>query len=937
MTGGMAQLVGRQAELAAITRVIDPGSQSLSGVLLEGDPGIGKTSLWKAGQAAAISRGYRVLSAAPSESEVRLPYAVLADLLDSVSHEALMSLPVPLRKALEIALLRAPADEGPTEQLAVSSAFLRLLRYLAADGLLLLAIDDLQWVDRPSNRVLTFALRRLEGEPIAVLAAARVPWPVELPQDLRQAIGDGRIERVPVDPLSFDAIDDLLLSRLPTALRRPELDQVYAVSGGNPFFALEIGRFLLERPKRALGEPLLVPGSLADAVRLRITKLPARTRDLLVAVAALSHPTEALLRAVDAGSASALEPAIQAQVLERSGGQLRFTHPLLAAAVYGLAEVPTRRKWHARLAQTISEPEELAHHLALAAMGPNAAVAASLDRAALTANARGAPDAAAEFAEQACQVTPPGQLREIQQRTIAAAEYRLRAGDAPGARSLLEGLLRSVSAHDQPAAALRLLGNIAFSEAGLVEAERLLNAALANARSDERMQAVIERDLIRVLNQQYEVEAAERHCSRLSDIAERLNDPELIAVAVRMRANILRQSGRRIQPQARELAVALADGQASLASDSSPGVLHPLFDWGVLLKWSDDFGRARTLFKRVLALGEERDESLQAPALFHLAELEAWAGDWLLAAVYAEECRKAVIHSGQRAYARLWLVANAWLELYQGHLDSARTAAREALAISRQVGDGPYQGRALAVLGSVEYVAGDPAAANHFFDELRRLFAGPGRTYVGIIRSDGDEVETLLALGRVPEAEAIAARISQQGQELGDPWPLAVGARCRALMAAAVGDIPSALSAFEASRVEHERLLMPLELGRTLLAHGTVLRRAKQKRAARESLEEALAIFNRLGAALWAARTEGELTRVSSGQPAQHALTPTEARVAALVARGRTNREVAQELFMSVKTVEANLSRIYDKLSVRSRSELAARMARPADASAGHS
>src|ERR1700680_88933 len=130
----MAELVGRKAELAAIARVIDSGSRSLSGVLLEGDAGIGKTSLLKAGLATAMARGSRVLSAAPSESEVRLPYAVLADLLDSVSREAFMSLPVPLRKALEIALLRAPADEGPTEQLAVSSAFLRLLRYLAADG-----------------------------------------------------------------------------------------------------------------------------------------------------------------------------------------------------------------------------------------------------------------------------------------------------------------------------------------------------------------------------------------------------------------------------------------------------------------------------------------------------------------------------------------------------------------------------------------------------------------------------------------------------------------------------------------------------------------------------------------------------------------------------------------------------------------------------------
>jgi len=931
----MAELVGRHAELAAITRVIESGAHSLSGLILEGDPGVGKTSLWKAGQTAANARGYRVLSAAPSESEVRLPYAVLADLLDSVPHDALESLPIPLRKALEVALLRAPAGEGPTAQLAVSNAFLRLLRYLTAAGPpLLLAIDDLQWVDGPSNRVLAFALRRLDGGQLAVLVTARVPWPANSAKDLRKAIGDDHFERVPVDPLSLEAIDDLLLSRLPRALRRPELDQVYAVSGGNPFFALEIGRLLLEQPKRSPGEPLPVPGNLADAVRLRVTKLPRSTQDLLIAVAALSHPTEALLRAVDSGADSALEPAIQAEVLERSGRQLRFTHPLLSAAVYGLADVPTRRKWHGRLAESINDPEERARHLALAATGPDAAVAAALDRAALSANRRGAPDAAAEFSEQACYVTPPGDLSQIEARTISAANYRLRAGDSPGARSLLEGLLRSASAHGQPAGALRLLGNIAFSEAELPEAERLLNAALANASDDEKMQGLIERDLIRVLNQRYEVNDAERHLARLSEIAERLNDSELRTLAVRMRANIDRQSGHRIQPEARELAVALADGRASLASDDSPGVMHPLFDWGVLLKWSDDFSRARTLFKQVLTLSEERDESLKAPALFHLSELESWAGDWLLAAVYAEECRKAVIHSGQKAYSRLWLVATALLDLYYGRLDAARTAAREALAISRQVGDGPYQARSLALLGSVEYAAGDPAAANPFFDQLNRLFGIHGRTYVGIIRSEGDDVETLLALGRVSEARAITERVSEKGRELGDPWPLAVGARCRAMMAATAGDIPLALSTFEEALAEHERLPMPLERARTLLALGTVLRRAKHKRAARESLEEALAVFNRLGAAIWSERTEGELARVSSRRTAKNALTPTEARVAALVARGRTNREVAQELFMSVKTVEANLSRIYDKLAVRSRSELAAQMG-PAEALAG--
>jgi DNA-binding CsgD family transcriptional regulator len=288
--------------------------------------------------------------------------------------------------------------------------------------------------------------------------------------------------------------------------------------------------------------------------------------------------------------------------------------------------------------------------------------------------------------------------------------------------------------------------------------------------------------------------------------------------------------------------------------------------------------------------------------------------------VYVHECENSVIHSGHHSYARLPLNAKALLHCYRGEFDAARAAAEEALAISTNIGDEPYCRRALATLGSTELAAGDAAAADRYFDRLRAR--GEHRRYAGVVRCEGDEVEALLAIDRLTDAEAVAARIS--GWD--DPWPRAVGARIRGLLAAARGDVEASMREFDQALAAHDSLAMPLERARMLLAHGAMLRRAKQKRAARERLEEALEIFNSLGAAAWIQRAESELSRIAPAPAGVSSLTPTEARVAELVAGGRTNKEVAAELFLSVKTVEANLSRVYAKLSVRSRTELAARL-----------
>jgi DNA-binding CsgD family transcriptional regulator/exonuclease VII small subunit len=218
-----------------------------------------------------------------------------------------------------------------------------------------------------------------------------------------------------------------------------------------------------------------------------------------------------------------------------------------------------------------------------------------------------------------------------------------------------------------------------------------------------------------------------------------------------------------------------------------------------------------------------------------------------------------------------------------------------------------------------------------FLDEL-------GSPEPGIIPCLPDAIEALVSLRRLEEAEALLERLERQGRALDRPWAIATAARGRGLLIAARGDLPRARSALEQALVEHRRVPQPFELARTLLVKGKVERRAKQKRAARLTLEQALGLFQTLGAPLWAQRARDDLARVGGATPRSSELTPTEQRIAEL--EGKKNREVAEALFISVKTVEANLSRIFHKLGVRARTELTRRIAtthsrQPTSTSAG--
>jgi predicted ATPase len=428
MGGPVEGILGREAEIAEITRFIESTPDGPSALILGGAAGIGKTTLWNAGVALAVETGHQVLACRAAESEARLSYAALGDLLEV----ELPELPGPQRRALDAALLRAEVEGSPPDQRAVSLATLGVLRALATSGPVIVAIDDVQWLDAASVRVLSFAARRLRDDQIRILVAIRAGFGGD-PLGLSRMTGSG-VHRLRVGPFGEETMIRLLRDRIGDELAHPILRRLHGVSHGNPFFALEIARALSTQAVRPEpGEPLPVPEDLQELLRARLAALPSDAADALLVVAAATRPTVDLVlgaaRHRDRASAG-IGKAEEAEIVERAGERIDFTHPLLGSTVYAAASPETRRGLHRRLAELVLDPEERARHLALAAGGPDPDVAGALESAARHAAARGAPDAAAELAELARKVTPPEDAAGIQRRGVDAAVYHFDAGDA---------------------------------------------------------------------------------------------------------------------------------------------------------------------------------------------------------------------------------------------------------------------------------------------------------------------------------------------------------------------------------------------------------------------------------------------------------------------------------------------------------------------------
>jgi DNA-binding CsgD family transcriptional regulator len=913
----MAQpvVVGRDDELSQIESFLDAG-EALQACLIEGEAGIGKTTLWRAAVQAAEERGFRILAAQPGEREETLAFAALGDLLRD-AEDALEDLPLPQQRALRVALLLEDPGRRPPDQRAVAAALLGILRRLAEAAPLAVAVDDLQWLDRSTEAALEFAARRLRGARVAFLLSRRK----DAPAGLERVFQGGEVLRIELGPLSFGALHRLLVERLGVVLARPLLRRVHEAAAGNPFFALEIARALELRDEAVHpGRPLPPPERLRELVAERVAALPAATGEALAAAAAVRLPTVALVSAaLGADAAERLRAAVEAGVVELPDGGVRFVHPLFASAAYEAAEASARRELHHRLAEAVEEPEERARHLALAAEAPSAETAAALEAAARVVRNRGAPGAAAELSELAVRLTPPDDAAAARRRSVTAAEHLLEAGDAARARALLETVVASCPPGPERADVLSRLAWVLSDSESARRAGELHSRALAEVE-DPLVEAAIERGLGWSLHMQRDLFAAEQHMRRAVELAEAVGDPAALALALADLAFVEALRGRDAGTRMAR-ALELEHRAPGLQFYSRPSWLASL-----LLAYEGRVHEARDRLLRLLDEVAELGEESAAPFVLNwLARVECFAGEQDRAWRYAEETYQSALETGQDGERAFAASTRALIGGRLGRVEEARTAAEEALRHAERIGLCGAEFEARAALGALELSLDAPNEALQWLGTLHDEVVDAGFGDPAVFRFDADAAEALLATGDLEGAERLAAYLTERGEVLGRSWAVATAARCRALVAAARGRPEQALREILLALEHHRSLPEPYERARTLLACGIIARRARRKRDARRALEEAAAVFADLGADRWGERTQRELARLGGRAPAADDLTPAERRVAELVAEGLRNREVAERLFLTEKTVEFHLRNVFRKLGIRSRAELARR------------
>lgn len=918
MAVGVQRLVGREEEFAALLGLLEAPDKLPAVAAVAGEAGIGKTTVWLAAVEAAEERGYLVLSCRPAEAEAGFSFVGLADLIGRVVPDVLPQLPRPQRRALEAALALAESDDSRTDERVVALAFLSTLRTLAEGKRVMLAVDDVQWLDAPSLAMLRFALARLEDETVATFLTARD----KVPRWLRRGVSEQRLYTIELGPLSVGALHELLRTRIETVLPRPMLLRIWKTSGGNPFFALELARALERRD--GIVDPsdeLPVPASLDELVHERLEGLSAGALEVARVVAALAEPRLRLVETAAGRRAQVgLADALGARILEIDGERLRFTHPLLRSAVSSRATPAQRRSLHARLAEVAPGAEERARHLALATVQPSREIGSVLEDAARAAHARGASAAAAELADHALRLTPAADVGASRRRVLMAAARHHESGDNGRAIALLEQARAATPRGVEHAAVLVHLAPVQAEGVGLREAISLYEEALAEAEGDDALEATIHLKLADVMRYTDSADRGLAHAELAVHAASRVGDDRLRCLALAEFGALHFNTGRGIPREEMEQALAL---ERSLPE-------WPLADaatwiFGHQLVWSGELERARRLLHEWLEAVKTRDDPEQASPLWYLSILEWRAGNWELAARCAAESLALREQVGRDSPPARW--PNGIIAAHRGEVEAARAHAERALAGAEAADNRVAQSGQHWVLGFLELSLGDAAAALEHLrpaHEIRDAFLLEPGMRVEL----ADTLEALITVGAFDEAERMLVRWEERASALDRAWALAILARCRALLLAARGDLARALVGFERALAEHARSVDPFQQARTLLALGVTQRRAKQRGAARVKLEQALAIFERLGAPLWADKARSELARIGGRAPSRGELTEGERRIASLVAEGRTNREVAAALFLTEHTVETVLSRAYKKLGVRSRTELAHRLAR---------
>jgi DNA-binding CsgD family transcriptional regulator len=495
------------------------------------------------------------------------------------------------------------------------------------------------------------------------------------------------------------------------------------------------------------------------------------------------------------------------------------------------------------------------------------------------------------------------------------------SGDRKRARALLEELVATLPPGRRRADALRLEGEIRYHDDSFPEAVRLWRQALQEAGDDARLRATLESYLAYAGLMMADFASAKPHAWAALDLAEKLGDPGTHAEALAVVSLV--ELGKGTSAERVRLALSLEDPNRRL-----PVGLRPSLIIATVLCWEERLEEAAERFAWVHRQIRDRGEESELPFLaLPMVWNEVWRGNLAAAARLADESLETSLELGDKALLATSLAAIALVHAYQGRVEEARREAEEATAGFQRASWITFTVLAIQPLGLLSLSLGDFEGVHRILRPLVEIAPQIcAREPLGAAFL-ADEIEALVGLGDLDGAHALIEQLEASGRARDRAWALGAAARCRGLAIAATGDLDGAATSLEEAFRQHSRLPMPFELARTLVARGQVQRRRKERLAAKQSLGQAIEIFESRGAVLWAERARRELGRLGLRPGDAHSLTKTERRVAEMVVSGLTNREVAAQLFISPRTVEANLSKIYSKYGVRSRTELAAKMA----------
>jgi DNA-binding CsgD family transcriptional regulator len=902
--------VGRDAELAEVDLFLGQLSAASGALVVEGDAGIGKTTVWQETVDRARRAGMLLLACRPAAAEAKLSFSGLSDMLAGVQEDTFAALPDLQRNALEVALLRSAPDGPALDARLVATALLTLVRELAQRNPLLIAVDDAQWLDGPTASVLSFAIRRLDSEPVGVVCACR-PYGTGL--GLLDSVEGHRVRRVRLGPLGLGALGRVIADRLGRPLPRPVLARIAQASRGNPFYALEVARLVLDDAGGA-DTRLPVPDDVRTLAASRVSELPAATQRALLRAAVLAEPTT---RAIDAAPLAPAEESGIVRIDDR--GRIAFVHPLFAAAISASASAAQRRAAHRAAAEQVADPEQRARHLAYSADRADRSVAAELDAAAELAASRGAPDAGAELIELALERTPAGDAEPRAERLLRAAGLHLDAGGTGRAAELLAELLGSETSDRVRAHGLRLRATLESHSHGFGTALQTSREALLAATGEPSLAAAIDLDAAFYLTGMGDVGEALRHAEAAVGRAELPGgDRGVLADALAVATMVTFLNGDGLSTERLDRALSLEDPDRRRLAFTSPRLVS-----GVLLMWTGHVREAAETLEALRAERRERGVESDIPtSSLYLAWAYLWLGETARATEVATADTAAVALLGDPGLTALARSATALVSAQRGDIAATREQAHAALAQFAELEWWTATVFPRWALGFAELSAGDPAAAHAALEPLTEMLPSLGLAEpIGLVFLP-DEIEALVALGEFSRAQPLIELLRRLGMTHDRAWAIAAAARGRGILATAHGDLSEATSALQEALAAHDRVEMPFERGRTLLALGRALRRRKQWSAAREALREASVLFAQTEAPLWAQAARSELGRAGerSGEPGE--LTATERRIAELAASGLSNQEVAERAFLTVKGVEANLTRAYRKLGIRSRGGL---------------